>query len=66
MENPGNSENREEACRNTPTRVTSVEQLSLAEFSGEQATPKVYETDHKNVPGIWMDGDSKVKIWANF
>ena len=33
-------------------RVTSLEQLSLAEFSGEYARPKVYENGHKNVPGI--------------
>ena len=47
-------------------RVTSLEQLSLAEFSGEQARPKVYENDHKNVQGIWFDLVSKVKIWTHF
>ena len=36
------------------TRVTSLEQLSLAEFSGEYAGPKVYEKDHKSVLGIWI------------
>jgi hypothetical protein len=36
-------------------RVTSLEQLSLAEFSGEYARSKVYENDHKNVLGIWLD-----------
>ena len=33
-------------------RVTSLEQLSLAEFSGESAWPKVYENGLKNFPGI--------------
>ena len=30
-------------------RVTSLEQLSLAELSDELARPKVYENGHKNV-----------------
>ena len=30
-------------------RVTALEQLSVAEFSGEQASPRVYEIGHKNV-----------------
>ena len=42
-------------------RVTSLEQLSVAEFSGEQASPKVYENGHKNVLGIWIDLEQKVK-----
>ena len=42
-------------------RVTSLEQLSLAEFSGEYARSKVYENDHKNVLGIWLDLVSNVK-----
>ena len=34
----------------------SLEQLSLAEFSGEyDAVSKVYEDDHKNILGIWLD-----------
>ena len=36
-------------------RVTSLEQFSLAEFSGEEERPKVYQNDHKNVPGIWFN-----------
>jgi len=36
-------------------RVSSLERLSLAEFSGEQARQKFYENGNKNVPGIWMD-----------
>ena len=48
------------------TRVTSLEQLSLAEFSGEYAGPKVYEKDHKSVLGIWIKWDLKVKIWVLF
>ena len=43
-------------------RVTSLEQLSLAEFGGELERPKIYENGHKNVPGIWMDSVTKVKI----
>ena len=43
------------------TRVTSLEQLSLAEFSGEQTRSKVYENDHKNVLGIWLNLVSNVK-----
>ena len=35
--------------------MTSLEQLSLAEFSGEQTRPKVYENVHKKVLGIWFD-----------
>ena len=41
--------------------MTSLEQLSLAEFSGEYARSKVYENDHKNVLGIWLDLVSNVK-----
>ena len=43
-------------------RVTSLEQLSVAEFSGEQARPKVYENEHKNVPGIWFDSVTRSKF----
>ena len=42
-------------------RVTSLEQLSLAEFSGELARPNVYENSNKNVLGIWIDLKWKVK-----
>ena len=41
--------------------MTSLEELSLAEFSGEYARSKVYENDHKNVLGIWLDLVSNVK-----
>ena len=44
-------------------RVTSLEQLSLAEFSGEQARPKVYENGHKNVLVIWLDLVSNAKLY---
>ena len=47
-------------------RVTSLEQLCLAEFSGELARPKVYENGHKNILGICFDSVAKVKIWAHF
>ena len=47
-------------------RVTSLEQLSVAEFSGEKARPKVYENGHKNVLVIWLDLVSNVEIWAHF
>ena len=43
------------------SRVTSLEQLSLAEFRGDLVGPKVYENGHKNVPGIWIDLEWKVK-----
>ena len=36
------------------SRVTSLEQLSLAEFSGEKAKPKVYEDSHINVLGMYL------------
>ena len=42
-------------------RVASLEQLSVAEFSGEQTRPKVYENGHKMVLGIWLDLVLKVK-----
>ena len=47
-------------------RVTSLEQLSVAEFSGEKARLKVYENGRKNVLVIWLDLVSKVKIWRFF
>ena len=43
------------------SRATSLEQLSLAEFSDEYARSKVYENDHENVLGIWLDLVSNVK-----
>jgi len=46
--------------------VTSLERLSLAEFGGGWATPKVYEGGHRGVLGIWFDLVSNVKIWALF
>ena len=49
-----------------PSRVTSLEQLSVAEFSGEYTSSKVYENCHKTVLAIWLDLVSKVKIWAHF
>ena len=42
-------------------RVISLEQLSIAEFSGEKTRPKAYENDHKKVLGIWFDLVLKVK-----
>ena len=48
-------------CKSSLDRVTSLEQLSLAEFSGELVRPKVYENNHKSVLGIWMDLEWKVK-----
>ena len=43
-------------------RVTSLEQLSLAEFSGELVRPIFYENDHKNALGtIWINLEWKVK-----
>jgi hypothetical protein len=50
---------------NNNNRVTSLEQLSLAEFSGEEARPKVYENDHKNALVIWLDLVLNIKIWAH-
>ena len=46
-------------------RVTSLEQLSVAEFSGEKARPKAYENDLKNVLAIWLDLELKVKDVKN-
>ena len=42
-------------------RVTSLEQLSLAEFSGEETRTKVYENGLKKVLGNWFDLVLKVK-----
>ena len=42
-------------------RVTSLEQMSVAEFSGVQTWLKVYENGHKKVLGIWLDLVLKVK-----
>ena len=41
--------------------MTSLEQLSVAEFGGEYARPKVYENGLKNVLAIWLDLVLKVK-----
>ena len=46
--------------------MTSLEQLSVAEFSGEQARPKVYDNGHENVLAIWLDLVSNVKVLAHF
>ena len=36
--------------------MTSLEQLSLAEFSGELTRPKVYQNGHKMFPGFgWIE-----------
>ena len=45
--------------------MTSLEQLSVAEFSGEYARPKVYENGLKNVLAIWLDLEFKVKNVKN-
>ena len=34
--------------------MTSLEQLSLAEFSGEKAKPKIYEDSRINVLGMYL------------
>ena len=41
--------------------MTSLEQLSLVEFSGELGGPIFYEDNHKNVLGFWIDLEWKVK-----
>ena len=41
--------------------MTSLEQLSVAEFSDEKTRLKVYEYGHKKVLGIWLDLVLKVK-----
>ncbi len=46
--------------------MTSLEQLSVAEFSVEQARPKVYKNGHKNVLAIWLDLVLNIKIWVQF
>ena len=45
----------------THIRVTSLEQLSVAEFSGELARSNVYENSCKNVLGIWFNLVLKVQ-----
>ena len=48
------------------SRVNSLEQPSLAQFSGEEPTwPKVYINGPKNVPAIWLDLVLNVKVWAH-
>ena len=46
--------------------MTSREQLSVAEFSGEQARPKVYKNVHENVLAIWLDLVLNIKIFVQF
>ena len=43
------------------SRVTSHEQLTVAEFSGEQTRPNVNENGLKKVLSIWFDLVLKVK-----
>ena len=52
-------------ARSSFPRVTSLEQLSVAEFSGELAMPKVYENGLKNFLAIWLDSELKVKNVEN-
>ena len=49
-------------CSYNYIRVTSLEQLSVPEFSGKWTRPKVYENCHKTVLAIWLDLVLKVKI----
>ena len=42
-------------------RVTCLEQLRVAEFSGEETRLKVYENGHEKILGIWLDLVLKVK-----
>ena len=35
--------------------MTSLEQLSVTELSGDLTSPKVYENGHKKFLGIWFD-----------
>ena len=44
-----------------PLTLSDLEQLSVAEFSGGQVRPKVYENGLKNVLGLWFDLVLKVK-----
>ena len=46
---------------NSIIRVTSLEHLSVAEFSGELTRANVYENSHKKTLGIWFDFVLKVK-----
>ena len=39
---------------NCTSRVTSLEQLRVAEFSGEYTRPKVYENGHKKFLGTYL------------
>ena len=36
-------------------RVNSLEQLGITKFSGEEARPKLYKNNHKNVLVIWLE-----------
>ena len=45
-----------------PTNLFQFETLSIAEFSGEQPMPKVYENGHESVLSIWFYLVSNIKI----
>ena len=47
-------------------KVTSLEQLNVAEFSGELARLNIYENGDKNVLAIWLDLVSNVKLGLIF
>ena len=55
-----------ECTKTKQHRVTSLEQLSIAEFIGELARPKVYENSHKKLLGVWFDLVMKIKYVAQF
>ena len=46
----------------TDNKGTSIEQLSLAEFSGELVRPRFYENGSKDVLRIWFDLVLRVKF----
>ena len=52
-------------CMLLSFRVTSLEQLGVAEFRDELARPKAYENGLKHVLAIWLDLELKVKNVKN-
>ena len=47
-------------------RVTSLEQLGVAELSGKWTRPKAYENGHKKVLAFWFDIEGQIKQNSDF
>ena len=61
----GGSKKAKTPFRNLKVRVTSLEQLSVAELSGKKTRPKVCKNSNEKILVVLLDSVSNVKIWEN-